>query len=121
MEMKRFYFLNPLIEIGNLGLIPFNLTLEDLYRGISKLLNPVIGRVFHKLKLIEHWGSGIRRMIEACLNAGLEKPVLEEIGTHFRVIIFTEQKHARISRLDEIDQSILGLLKKDKEQGLSTK
>jgi predicted ArsR family transcriptional regulator len=46
---------------------------------------------------------------------------LEEIGTHFRVTIFTEQKHTRISGLDEIDQSILGLLKKDKERGLSTK
>ncbi len=117
----RIAIFNDRIEIENPGLIPFNLTLEDLYRGISKLRNPVIGRVFHELKLIERWGSGIRRMIEACLNAGLEKPVLEEIGTHFRVIIFTEQKHARISGLDEIDQSILGLLKKDKEQGLSTK
>lgn len=108
------------IEIENPGLIPFNLTLDDLYRGISKLRNPVIGRIFHELKLIERWGSGIRRMIEACSNAGLEKPVLEEIGTHFRVTLFTKKVHfAQASTLDEIDQSILGLFKKN--SGLSTK
>lgn len=45
----------------------------------------VIGRVFHALGLIEHWGSGIQRMTAACADAGLPPPVLEEIGTHFRV------------------------------------
>lgn len=107
------------IEIENPGLIPFNLTIDDLYRGISKLRNPIIGRVFHELKLIERWGSGITRMMGACINAGLEKPVLEEIGIHFRVTIFTEQKTPRFSELDEVDQIILGLFKRDK--GLSTK
>jgi predicted HTH transcriptional regulator len=108
------------IEIENPGLIPFNLTFEDLYRGISKLRNPVIGRVFHELKLIERWGSGIRRMMEACLNAGLEQPLLEEIGTHFRATIYTEQRHPKFTaKVDEMDRSILGLLKKEK--GLSTK
>ncbi len=116
----RIAIFNNRIEIENPGLIPFNLTFEDLYRGISKLRNPVIGRVFHELKLIERWGSGIRRMIEACLSAGLEKPVLEEIGIHFRVTIFTEQIHPKdVVKLDEIDKSILMLLKKEK--GLSTK
>ncbi|TAK77331.1 MAG: winged helix-turn-helix transcriptional regulator [Gammaproteobacteria bacterium] len=107
------------IEIENPGLIPFNLTLDDLYRGISKLRNPVIGRVFHELKLIERWGSGIRRIIEACSDAGLEKPLFEELGIHFRVTIFTEKKHSSsISKLDKIDQAILALL--EKNEGLST-
>jgi ATP-dependent DNA helicase RecG len=107
------------MEIENPGLIPFNLTLDDLYRGISKLRNPVIGRVFHELKLIERWGSGITRMVEACLEAGLQKPLLEEIGIHFRVTIFTEQKTTGISKLDNIDQTILSLFKGS--IGLSTK
>lgn len=107
------------IEIENPGLIPFNLTLDDLYRGISKLRNPVIGRVFHEIRLIERWGSGIKRMIEACLDAGLEKPLLEEIGTHFRVTFFTEKKSPkRTFQLDEIDEAILHSLRKGK--GLST-
>jgi len=106
------------VEIENPGLIPFNLTLDDLYQGVSKLRNPVMGRVFHELKLIERWGSGIKRMVEACLDAGLEKPLLEEVGIHFRVTFFTKRKEASSMHLDEIDKSILELLKRS--NGLST-
>ncbi|MBS0351173.1 MAG: putative DNA binding domain-containing protein [Proteobacteria bacterium] len=105
------------LEIENPGLIPFNLTLEDLYQGVSKLRNPVIGRVFHELKLIERWGSGIRRMIESCKNAGLQEPLLEEIGTHFRVTIFLEKKYG--IKLDDINHKIIHLL--EKKDGLSTR
>jgi len=35
------------LEIENPGLLPFGLTIEDLPRGVSKLRNRVIGRVFH--------------------------------------------------------------------------
>jgi len=107
------------IEIENPGLIPFNLTLDDLYRGISKLRNPVIGRVFHELKLIERWGSGITRMVEATLNAGLERPLLEEVGTHFRVTFFsTPSKTITRPKRDETDLIIINLLKN--HEGLST-
>lgn len=106
------------IEIENPGLIPFNLTLNDLYQGISKLRNPVMGRVFHELKLIERWGSGIRRMIEVCAEGGFDKPILEEVGIHFRVTIFTERHVQNNIKLDKIDKNILELL--EKSDGLST-
>src|SRR5262249_17920058 len=37
------------LEVDNPGLLPFGLTVDDLHRGISKLRNRVIGRVFHTL------------------------------------------------------------------------
>ncbi|MHB2024524.1 MAG: ATP-binding protein [Mycobacteriales bacterium] len=46
------------------GLLPFGLTVEDLQRGVSKLRNRVIGRVFHELGLIEQWGSGVQPRAE---------------------------------------------------------
>ena len=46
------------LEVENPGLLPFGLTIEDIQKGISKLRNRVIGRVFQELKLIEQWGSG---------------------------------------------------------------
>ena len=73
------------LEVENPGLLPFGLTLDDLPLGVSKLRNRVIGRVFHELKLIEQWGSGIGRMIDACQQAGLPNPVWQELGTRFRV------------------------------------
>ena len=96
------------LEIENPGLLPFGLTVEDLERGISKLRNRVIGRVFHALGLIEQWGSGIQRMMAACGEAGLDAPRFEEIATRFRVTIFT----ARVNRptLDDTDQAIADAL-----------
>lgn len=106
------------IEIENPGLIPFNLTMEDLFQGISKLRNPVMGRVFHELKLIERWGSGIRRMIETCKEDGFARPIFEEIGTHFRVTLFVERHVQHDFKLEKIDKSILEFL--GKNEGLST-
>jgi len=104
------------LEIENPGLLPFGLTLEDLPRGVSKLRNGAIGRVFHALGLIEQWGSGVQRMTAACREAGLTPPLFEELANRFRVTIAT----ARVGRpvLDDIDQAILESLAGDK--GYST-
>jgi len=77
------------LEVENPGLLPFGLTVDDLPRGVSKLRNRVIGRIFHALGLIEQWGSGIQRMTAACRDAGLAAPVFEELATRFRVTIGT--------------------------------
>lgn len=96
-------------EVENPGLLPFGLTVDEIRSGISKLRNRVIGRVFHELGLIEAWGSGIQRMTAACEEAGLEAPILEEVGTHFRVTLLAGVR--RPPRLDEVDRSILGVLR----------
>ncbi|XVU22087.1 ATP-binding protein [Actinoplanes sp. CA-054009] len=105
------------MEVENPGLLPFGLTVEDLHRGVSKLRNRVIGRVFHALGLIEQWGSGIQRMTTACRDAGLADPVLEEIGTRFRVTLSTTRVKA--PTLDDRDQAILNALA-NVDDGLST-
>ncbi len=104
------------MEIENPGLLPFGLTVEDIRKGISKLRNRVVGRVFHALGLIEQWGSGIQRMTAACHEAGLGDPLLEEIGTHFRVTLFNQRW--KDPMLAETDQPILRAL--GKGHGLST-
>jgi len=104
----RVAFFDDRIEIENPGLLPFGLTVEDLPRGISKLRNRVIGRVFHALGLIEQWGSGVQRMMAACREAGLPPPQFEEIATRFRVTIATTR--TRPVELDEIDRAILECL-----------
>jgi ATP-dependent DNA helicase RecG len=104
----RVALFNDRIEIENPGLLPFGLTIEDIKQGVSKLRNRVIGRVFHELRLIEQWGSGIQRMSAACQEAGLDPPGLEEIGTHFRVTISSVR--IRKPNTDETDQRIIALL-----------
>jgi predicted HTH transcriptional regulator len=104
------------IELDNPGGLPPGLTLDDIRRGVSKLRNRVIGRVFHELGLIEQWGSGVQRMTSACRQAGLPDPGLEEIGTGFRVT-FGRQVTAR-QETDPLDQAILDFL--GQQPGAST-
>jgi ATP-dependent DNA helicase RecG len=96
------------IEVENPGILPLGLTIDDIRKGVSKLRNRVIGRVFHELGLIEQWGSGIQRMTAACEEAGLPAPTFEEIGSHFRVVLSAVRTGP--IRLDEPDQVILRLL-----------
>ncbi len=105
------------LEVESPGLLPFGLTVPDLHEGISKLRNRVIGRVFNALGLIEQWGSGVQRMLEACRDAGLPQPVFEEVATRFRVTIRTIR--VATPDRDETDQSILDAL--GKGDGLTTR
>jgi predicted HTH transcriptional regulator len=104
------------IEIENPGLLPFGLALDEVRKGISKIRNRVIARVFHELGLIEQWGSGIQRMTAACVDAGLAEPFFEEIATRFRVTIYTE-KSAQ-PKLDDVESRILDAL--GERDGLAT-
>ncbi len=105
------------LEVENPGLLPFGLTLEDLPRGVSKVRNRVLGRVFRELGLVEQWGSGAQRMIAACREAGLPAPVWEEIGFRLRVTLRSER--VRPERIDPRDRRILDLLEGD--EGLATR
>ena len=104
------------LEIENPGLLPFGITLDELPRGVSKLRNRVIGRVFHEIGLAEQWGSGAQRMIAACREAGVASPAWEEIGTRLRVTISTERVGETVA--DEIDRAIVDML--DARTGMST-
>ncbi|HEY4255160.1 MAG TPA: ATP-binding protein [Chlamydiales bacterium] len=80
------------LEIQNPGMLPFGFTLEDLKTGVSRIRNRVIARVFHELKLMEHWGSGYKRIIEACKAGGYPEPKWEEFGTFIRVTFYSHPK-----------------------------
>jgi ATP-dependent DNA helicase RecG len=105
------------IEIENSALLPWGLTFEDLKSGVSKLRNPVIARVFNELGLIEQWGSGIKRMMQACENAGLLPPSFEEIGPRIRVTFYKQKIKQPV--IDSTDRQILDLFQT--HETLSTK
>ena len=105
------------VEVESPGLLPFGLTIEELPRGISKLRNRVIARVFHELGLMETWGSGVQRMMGACDEAGCPHPVFEELpqrfrsarpGGRFRVTLGVSRPRAVV---DDVDARLLGALR----------
>jgi ATP-dependent DNA helicase RecG len=73
------------IEIESPGLLLPGLTVDDLFDGVSRLRNRMIGRVFAERGYIEQWGSGVRRMTTLCAEAGLPRPSIEERPGRVRV------------------------------------
>jgi predicted HTH transcriptional regulator len=67
------------------GLVP-GLTVETM-RGVSRLRNPSLARIFRDAGLIEQWGSGVNRVYSEIAKAGLPAPDIEEIVDRVRVTI----------------------------------
>ncbi|MFM9086587.1 MAG: ATP-binding protein [Cyanobium sp.] len=83
----RIAYFDDRIEIENPGVLIAGLSLDDLPRGISRLRNRVISRVFRELGLIEQWGSGIPVILQEAASQQLPPPLFEEVGLRFRVTL----------------------------------
>lgn len=67
------------ITVWNIGTLPEMLTIADLKRFHSSFpRNPLIADVCFKANLIDLWGSGIQKMMQACANAHVAEPEIEE-------------------------------------------
>lgn len=76
------------LEIQNPGMFPFGFTFDDFKAGASRIRNRVIVQVMHALQFVEKWGSGYRRVMDACFEGGYPEPKWEEIGTNIRVTFY---------------------------------
>lgn len=76
------------LEIQNPGTMLPGMSIEQFKAGVSRIRNPLIARVFGALKLVEEWGSGYKRIKEACQHGGYPEPQWEELGTVLRVTFF---------------------------------
>ena len=71
------------LSIG--GLLP-GLTAEDIRSGISQPRNKNLAEVFHRLKLIEAYGTGIRRIYKLYENCPAQ-PCIEVTHNTFKMIL----------------------------------
>lgn len=71
------------VSIG--GLLP-GLTAEDIRSGISQPRNKKLAEVFHRLKLIEAYGTGIRRIYKLYENCSVQ-PRIEVTHNTFKMIL----------------------------------
>jgi ATP-dependent DNA helicase RecG len=63
------------LEVWNPGSLPPELSIEQLYQEHSSHpRNPRLAGVFHRAKLVEKWGTGTTRIINACKTHGLTTP-----------------------------------------------
>ncbi len=79
------------LSVWNDGGLPEGISLESLKRNhSSKPRNRLIADVCFKGGLIDAWGSGTVRIIDACREAGLPEPALEENSGGFLVTLFKD-------------------------------
>lgn len=76
------------VEITSPGMLYGGLTIEQIKEGGSKIRNRCIVEVFSRMKIIESWGTGIKRMFSSCKEYGIREPELLEIGDSFRVNLY---------------------------------
>lgn len=75
------------IEVISPGNLPSDISeKEDLNNTISSLKNPIIANIFFRLKYIEKFGTGIRRIIESYSNATL-KPIFQILDNYISVTL----------------------------------
>ncbi|MCD8346312.1 MAG: putative DNA binding domain-containing protein [Oscillospiraceae bacterium] len=72
------------ISIG--GLLP-GLSPDDIRSGISQPRNRKLAEIFHRLKLIESYGTGIRR-IYSCYENCPQQPRIDVTSNTFRMTLF---------------------------------
>ena len=71
------------ISLG--GLLP-GLSTEDIRIGVSQPRNKKLAEVFHRLRLIESYGTGIRRIFKLYENCSVQ-PSIEATANAFKIVL----------------------------------
>ncbi len=79
------------LEITSPGKIPMGQTLERMKEGYSRIRNEALAYAFSYMNLIEHWGSGIPRIIGKVKAAGLPEPEFIGGEVDLRINIYRGQ------------------------------
>ena len=66
-------------------------TIERMKEGYSKIRNEALAHAFAYMNLIEHWGSGIPRIIDKVKAAGLREPEFIGGEVDLRINIYRGQ------------------------------
>ncbi len=98
------------VEISNPGgLLP---TVAKHFGSKSLSRNPYIFSLFMRMNLVEHVGSGIGRMQELMLEAGLPRPEYETEGM-FCVTFYRENFSAKVSGFTGLERKVAELMSAD--------
>lgn len=91
------------IEFFNPGNLLDDLTVEKIRTGYYKsyLRNKQIASIFKELELIEKYGSGVRRVIDAFVAYGLPEPVIEATQGGVAVTVYKEIATSGEEKTDE--------------------
>jgi len=102
------------IEFTSVGGLVNGVTLKDILMGISVCRNIKLANVFYRLNLIEAYGTGIRKIMEAYVETG-KKPEIEVSDNAFKIILpnlnyFKESNETKTENNSQ-DETVISLAK----------
>lgn len=102
------------VEINSIGGLISNLTLEDIYSGVSSSRNPNFAEIFHRLNYVENYGTGIGRIIKE-YESDEKQPIIELSENVFKIILpnrnYKENKIIQINKNLTKEESIIEFIK----------
>ena len=87
------------------GKLPMGQTMERMKEGYSKIRNEALAHAFAYMNLIEHWGSGIPRIIDKVKAAGLQEPEFIGGEVDLRINIYRRQVDGTVD-LNDLNNAI---------------
>jgi len=89
------------LEVWNPGTLPPELSIESLRREHpSRPRNPRLAQALYRARLIEHWGTGTLRMIQAAKDRGMKLEFCQDGGVFAVRFIKTAQVVSRPADVD---------------------
>ncbi|WP_290140158.1 RNA-binding domain-containing protein [uncultured Dubosiella sp.] len=109
------------IEFVSIGGLLTGIELEDIMAGISICRNQNLANLFYRLHLIEAYGTGLTKIMEA-YDSSLKKPILSTTKNSFKITlpnINAKDETSFASKIsDNITVSFISELGRDEEQVL---
>lgn len=72
------------------GLLP-GVTIDLMKEGFSKIRNRSLANAFAYMNLVEAWGSGIPKLMDAMKTYGLREPEFKDMDVAFRINLYRSQ------------------------------
>jgi len=97
------------IEFVSVGGLAYGITLEDILVGISVTRNEKLANIFYRLQLIEVYGTGMAKIMDAYQNCP-SKPEVTISDNAFRIILPSSNKNSPLEGLTQMESKVLDML-----------
>ena len=97
------------IEFVSVGGLPSGIALDDIMLGLSVCRNPKLAAIFYRLQLIEAYGTGMPKIMNAYMESE-PKPKIEISNNAFKISLPNRNAGANHA------EALVGMLKSDEKQ-----
>lgn len=76
------------IEILSIGGLVKGITIKDIYNGVSQTRNPFLANIFYRLKLVESFGTGIKKICDSYKEYQDKSPLIISTNNSFKISLY---------------------------------